>query len=242
MILVVRLLLPLLGLALPALAHGSTPLHLVWAERLLADLRPADNRYAGPPPRLTWRGIDGADRTSNSSDCSGFVTALLRRAYDLGPADLRRWLGSTNPTASRYHEAISRADGFQPVERADAIEPGDLLAIRYQRSPLENDRLDGERGGMATGHLMLAAERPRTLGAGRLALVVIDSSRTGHGPEDRRGSEGGAGRGTIALVVDGAGRPIAYTWSLRTGSPRLGPPRQELRIGRLVIPAGSPGR
>ncbi|MEB3238789.1 MAG: hypothetical protein VKM68_01100 [Cyanobacteriota bacterium] len=217
----------------PAPAPASMPLHLVWAERLLADLRPADNRYAGPPPRLTWRGVDGADRTSNSSDCSGFVTALLRRAYHLGPADLRRWLGSASPTAARYHEAISRADGFRPIERADAVEPGDLLAIRYQRSPLE---------GMATGHLMLAAERPRPLGAGRLALVVIDSSRTGHGPEDRRGSLGGAGRGTIALVVDAAGRPSAYTWSLRSGSPRLGPPRQELRIGRLLIPAGSPGR
>ena len=236
------LLLPLLGLSLLALAPASTPLHLVWAERLLADLQPADNRYAGPPPRLTWRGVDGADRSSNSSDCSGFVTALLRQAYGLGPADLRRWLGSASPTAARYHEAISRADGFEPVKRADAIEPGDLLAIRYTRPPLENERLEGDPGRMATGHLLLAAERPRPLGAGRLALVVIDSSRTGHGPEDRRGSQGGAGRGTIALAVDGAGRPIAYAWSLRSASPRLGPPRQELRIGRLLTPAGSPGR
>jgi len=227
----------LLSLLAQVTPPGAAPLHLAWAERLLADLRPADNRYAGPPPRLTWRGVDGAGHTSNSSDCSGFVTGLLRQAYGLDARALRAWLGSASPTAARYHDAMARADGFEPIDRAGAIRPGDLLAVRYRRPSSEDDR-----NSTATGHVMLAADRPRPLAAGRLALVVIDSSRTGHGPEDRRGPGGGAGRGTIALFVDGADRPVAYAWSLRPGSPRLGLPRQDLRIGRLLTPAGSPGR
>jgi len=227
----------LLSLLAQVVSPVAVPWHLVWAERLLADLQPAHNRYAGPPARLSWRGVDGAATTGNSSDCSGFVTGLLGQAYGLGGAALRRWLGSANPTAAQYHDAIARADGFEPIETAGAIRPGDLLAIRYRRPPY-----GAGRGSTATGHLMLAAAGPRVLSAGRLALVVIDSSRTGHGPDDRRGPQGGAGRGTIALFVDGADRPVAYAWSLRPDSARRGPPQEDLRIGRLLSPAGSPGR
>ena len=63
------------GLLLAALltpAVGAAPPHLLWAERLVRDLRPEDNSYGGSPTVVQWRGVDGATRSKNRSVCSSF--------------------------------------------------------------------------------------------------------------------------------------------------------------------------
>lgn len=181
--------------------------HLLWAERLVADLDASNNSYGRSPLVVLWRGVDGATISRNHSDCSGFISALWRRTYGYDDVEMRRWLGTAAPQARHYHAAIIQANRFEQIGRVDQIQPGDLLASRYQQP----------RSG-ATGHLMLAAADPQPVGpcqAGRCVhrLVVLDSSRSGHGPADTRRSGSGVGRGVIQLLASMDGQVLAYRWS-----------------------------
>ena len=181
--------------------------HLIWAERLVADLDASQNSYGRSPLVVLWRGVDGARLSRNHSDCSGFISALFRRAYGYDDVAMRHWLGTASPQARHYHAAIIQANRFTQIDRVDQIQPGDLLATRYQQP----------RPG-ATGHLMLAAADPQPVGpcqAGRCIhrLVVLDSSRSGHGPADTRRSGSGVGRGVIHLLASMDGQLLAYRWS-----------------------------
>jgi hypothetical protein len=201
--------------------------HLLWAQQLVADLSQANNSYGRSPLVVQWKGVDGASISRNHSDCSSLITALWRRAYGLDAVELRRWLGRANPQAKHYHAAITQANRFQRILQVSAIQPGDLLASLYQQP----------RPG-ATGHLMLAAGRPTPAGAcwsGRCAyrLVVIDSSRSGHGPMDTRGGGSGVGRGVIQLLTTVDGQLLGFRWSeSQTSRWRLAP-KESLVVGRF---------
>ena len=136
--------------------------HLLWAQRLVADLRPEHNSYGRNPSLVLWRGVDGAPISRNRSDCSSFITALWSRAYGYGSDQMRQWLGVAAPRARDYHEAIVKGNRFQRIERIVDLQSGDLLATRYQRS-----RSD------ATGHVMLAASRPTAVGVCSEVLGVF---------------------------------------------------------------------
>lgn len=207
-------------------ATGPPP-HLVWAQRLVAELLPTDNSYGSRPTLVEWRGVDGAAHSRNRSVCSSFISALFQQAYGYGPLERRRWLGRRSPRAADYHQAIARGNRFRIVSRVTQIVPGDLLATR---------RL--EASATSSGHLMLAASHPQALGpciGNRCIhrLVVIDSSRSGHGPGDTRRSGGGVGRGVIQLLVDRRGELLAYRWSERSGSRWRGAPLEPLLVGRF---------
>ena len=58
---------------------------------------------------------------------------------------------------------------------AAALLPGDLLAW----SPSAEDT-------SSAGHSVMALSTPLSLGGGRFALVAMDSTATGHGPDDTR--------------------------------------------------------
>jgi hypothetical protein len=214
--------------ALPLLPVGATPPdHLVWAQRLVADLRAEENSYGVRPTVVQWRGVDGALRSHNHSVCSTFISALFQRAYGYGPSERRRWLGQRSPRAVDYYQAIAAGQRFRLVRTLGELAPGDLLASR-QLNPTAT----------STGHLMLAAGRPEPVApcvAGRCAyrLVVIDSSRSGHGPRDTRQGRGGVGRGTIQLQADRQGRVQAYRWSEQPGSRWRGALQEPLLIGRF---------
>ncbi len=215
----------LAGLVLPV--GAASPDHLVWAQRLVADLRPEDNSYGSRPTLVEWRGVDGASRSRNRSVCSTFITALFERAYGYGPDERLRWLGLRSPWAVDYYRAIAAGHRFRQVATVRSMAPGDLLASRQLN-----------RTSTVTGHLMLAAARPQALGpcvADRCVyrLEVIDSSRSGHGPNDTRQGGGGVGRGTIQLQADRQGRVQAYRWSEQAGSRWRGAAQEPLIIGRF---------
>jgi len=108
--------------------------HLVWAQRLIVDLKPEHNSYGRNPTLVVWRGVDGAPSSRNRSDCSSFISALWRRAYGYGLDEMRQWLGDSTPRAIDYHSTIAAGNRFQRIERIGDLQPGDLLATRYQRS------------------------------------------------------------------------------------------------------------
>ena len=204
--------------------------HLLWAERLVADLQAANNHYGRSPLVVIWRGVDGATLSRNHSDCSGFITALWRRSYGLGELEMRRWLGTAAPQAKHFHAAIIEANRFERIDHVDQIRPGDLLASRYVQP----------RSG-ATGHLMLAAAKPQPVGVcqvGRCVhrLVVVDSSRRGHGSADTRRAGSGVGRGVIQLLSAMDGQLLGYRWSESPSSRWRVQPQEVLVVGRFKWP------
>lgn len=207
--------------------HAGVPPHLHWAERMVGDLRPQDNSYGSSPTVVQWRGVDGAVRSLNRSVCSSFVTALFRRAYGYSSEEVRRWLGRRTPQAIDYYKAIANTNRFELVPTVALIQPGDLLASR-QLSPMAT----------STGHLMLARNRPQPSEACRgevciYRLQVIDSSRSGHGPNDSRRGSAGAGMGTIQLQATRPGVVLAYRWSEQPRSRWRTASEEPLLIGRF---------
>jgi hypothetical protein len=116
-------------------------------------------------------------------DCVGFTS------YSVRVADATAW----NELASAVHLPAGRVPsprlyvsffrrlvpssqpGWRPVATGSGIQPGDLLAW----SP---EALDSE----SAGHSVMALSAPEPLGGGRFALAVMDSTATGHGPDDTR--------------------------------------------------------
>ena len=210
-----------------ALAAAVVVPHLLWAQRLLNHLQPADNSYGRRPTVVLWRGVDGAARSQNRSDCSSFLTALLRQAYGLDGDDIQAWLGAHAPRAVDYHRAIMRGDRFIRIHRIADLVPGDLLVSRYLN----------RRSG-ATGHMMLVAEQPRLVGRCSpsvclFRIPVIDSARSGHGPTDRRQGKGGVGRGIIQVQTSLDGRLLTYRWSERASSRWRSTDQESLVAGRF---------
>lgn len=205
----------------------TSPEHLLWAERLVRDLTPEANSYGSRPTVVQWRGVDGATRSLNRSNCSSFISALFRRAYGYGPEEMQRWLGLRSPKAVDYHGAIASSNRFHPVRALWMIQAGDLLASRQIRGSSDS-----------TGHVMLARSHPQPLGSCQTSLCVyrlqvIDSSRTGHGPDDTRQGGGGVGMGMIQLRVDLKGQVQAYRWSEQAGSRWRTAAEEPLLIGRF---------
>lgn len=202
--------------------------HLVWAQRLLVDLRPDHNSYGRNPTLVVWRGVDGAATSRNRSDCSSFITALWRRAYGYGPEEMRQWLGLSAPRALDYYAAIVQGNRFDRIERITNLQPGDLLVTRYR----------ARRPG-ATGHVMLAAGLPMPVGQCSeqrcvFRLEVIDSSRSGHGAVDTRQGHAGAGQGVIQVETSRDGRFQAYRWSDRSSSRWRFAADEPLVVGRFM--------
>ncbi len=233
----------LLVLPAPALAAQAAGVaHLEWAHRLIDGVTPDTNLYASRPTVVTWAGVDGAGETRNRSVCSALVAQLMRRAYGYRAADFASWLGGRFPRAAGFHDAIAAGHGFDRVPRVADIRPGDVLAIKYPP------------GTRPTGHVLLAASRPERrratppelAGTEQWEISVIDSSHTGHGPNDTRHYakgkyHSGVGEGTFRLYAAADGTLAGYSWSLQKSSEIYTPDERHLVVGRLngsVRPTG----
>ena len=222
------------------LPAGVSP-HMAWAERLVSEIKPADNAYGSRPTLLQWRGVDGAIETRNRTVCSSLITRLLKQAYGYGSDDIKRWFGSASPTAVLYYQAISRGIGFKQIPTISLFKVGDIIAIDYHRG----QSADHESPSQSTGHVMLVAGLPRRFDGApagplsRYSVLVIDSSRSGHGPLDTRRQAkggwgaGGVGRGEIGLLVDGQGRIHSYSWSNLPRSKVIPQTQHSLVVGRF---------
>ncbi len=165
------------------------------------------NEYGSSPTFLRWGDPTREARTV----CGSFVTRVMEHAYGLSAGDVHRWLGAGGSDAVEWWAAVVHENGFHHLHRVDEIRAGDLLAVKY------ND------GSKDTGHVMIADEAPSRMsasspivkGTDQYRVAVIDSSASGHGPEDTRhkvgeGFTGGIGRGTVRLYADPKGRIVGY--------------------------------
>lgn len=228
--------------------------HLWWAKRLLADIKPENNRYGSRPTQLEWRGANGATATINRTVCSSFITGLLNKSYGYSPQTMRRWLNTSTPNVARYHQAITSTNRFELITQIQKIKPGDLIAVRYTQPDISEMQESS-----SSGHIMLVASSPVPqpykatqkemafgLTSKQYRVSVIDSSRSGHGMLDTRllptggWGQGGVGLGTIILEANLTGNILGYRWSDRLGSPLRRQSDQPLVVGRFCgISCGS---
>ena len=224
----------LLLLSLPALAQPVAPYHLWWAEDLVTHVDPANNAYGTSPSYVRWAGVAGATQYENRSLCTTFVTILLKQAYGWTDSQIRVWLGSGSPNATMYHDNIEQEDGFVRIMKAAHIEAGDLLAIKYPAGLSVTGHLATARGEA----ILREATAPIIADTVQYEVEIVDSSSTGHGPDDTRlKSDGtwhpGAGFGVMRVYADAAGDLVGYTWSTVAASMYYGLATRHLVVGRL---------
>lgn len=218
-------------------AYATPTTHVSWAEILIANLSPNKNEYGSSPTYIYWAGINGAISYENRTQCSSFVTRVLKQAYNWSDDDFRNWFGSNSPTAATYHNTIEAQNGFSLVQKIGDIQSGDIIAVKYLDDPT------------STGHTMIvkstATLRSPTLpladGTFQYEIDVIDSSKSGHGATDTRlmadGSwDTGAGAGKLRLYADNNGDVVGYSWSVAKNSVYFDQQSSHhLVIGRLVF-------
>jgi len=85
----------------------------------------------------------------------------------------------------------------------------------------------------ATGHTMIVDGPPHPRSDREWVVPILDSTASAHGPGDTREAAhaNGLGRGTMVLVVDAAGGPVAYRWSERERSKVY---ETEIALGRVA--------
>ena len=217
---------------------GATaiPQHLIDAETLVQHIKPSNNSYEHRGCFIKWKGVDGATRYENQSDCSDFLALLLRHSYGVTSEQLEAWTGRSRPYANNWHDAIAASRGFTKIEKLSAAQAGDVLAIRFPP------------GSADFGHVMLMCN-PAELVIARAPLVphtqqwnvtVIDSSKSPHGGADtRRNSDGssvqGVGSGVVRVYTDGDGNVMGYCWSDAVKSKFESQADRNMVIGRLDI-------
>ena len=146
-------------------------------------------------------------------DCSGFVDYALRGA---APAAYAELTGATvrRPLAKHIEGFFaSLPAGGAPrghwarVGRVADLRPGDIIAwLQPADSSSKN-----------TGHVLVVHGplRPDDTAPGAFLVPVVDSTALKHGAQDSRAASGatGLGTGSIVLLGDGSGAPVAFRWS-----------------------------
>jgi hypothetical protein len=213
---------------------GEIPDHLQFARQLLSQVEPGNTSYRHKQTEVNWMGPDGP--AVCNTDCSGFLNALLERAYGFDKAKLKKVLGKRRPEAINYFQAIMQATAFKRITNITESQSGDMIAIRY---PTGSDN---------TGHTMLIdgppvmhlESSPKQASLQQWEVPVIDVSESGHGPLDTRslpsrGFRKGLGRGIFRIYTDWTGEIRGYTWSLVPQSVFYGPETRPLVIGRYQL-------
>jgi len=163
---------------------------------------------------------------SYALDCSGLAVLILKRVAPEQLANVPR-NGKSRPRAVEFHTAIAAAPsdekgakGWRRIEKLVDARPGDFIVWRKEEI----------KTGDSTGHVVLVNQAPVEDEGGRLRVVVIDSTGSGHADDTRGDGENGVGRGTMWFDMDAAGRPVAYRWKSRNGSSHKAP----IVIGRVT--------
>ncbi|HSI86879.1 MAG: hypothetical protein ACAI35_14445 [Candidatus Methylacidiphilales bacterium] len=213
--------------------------HVDAAEKLVSELDSRNNEYAYKDPFIKWKGDAGVEQSSARCDCSAFVTLLLQHTYGYSADQIQQWLSRAMPVARIYHDKIEAGNGFLRVDRIDQMKRGDFIAVKYLAGTQEPGKHD-------TGHIMVVVQAPTLREASpplladttQWEVVIIDSSKSGHGPQDTRRKPDktfgtGVGRGILRLYADKEGKIAGYSWSTLSVSEFYSPDKHHVVVGRL---------
>lgn len=226
--------LALLFLASAACAASDTPAHMELARSFFADLKPENNYYINSVTGLRWKGDLFTSENVAKTDCSGFVSDILRRAHSDVPTTLSLRSGRRRPLAEDYYSNIVAQNGFARVEAINDVRIGDVIAWSYNW------------GTRDTGHVMFADSAPRKIkpykplveGTVQWEIWVMDSTQAPHSRDDTRFREDkhhatGVGRGRIRLYVNESGKIVGKASSFPTAK-ISDESRVPIAIGRIT--------
>jgi len=226
----------------PADSSNNPPPHLQAAEDIARHIAPEDNDYVYKDIYVHWKGVDGATRFENHSDCSGFLDLLLEHSYGITPKQLKQWTGHTRPTAAAWYDAVTGGSAkavLSTLPTVESLRPGDLILIKYAPGEQKD-----------TGHVMIVdagpAKRQNTApeipGTTQWDVPVIDSSKSGHGPQDTRHRPDGTftrgvGIGHLRLYVKADHTLAGYSWSTLKASKFEPVSDHPILLARFTAPA-----
>lgn len=223
----------LMGLSIPSTSAQTcaSPAHVCDANTLITNLHATGNRNeydddSDEPSYIVW----DAENAEAFTNCSSFVTHLLKHTYGWSNAYFTNWMGTSTPNAGQYHDAIAGENRFTPIEKRSDIQVGDFIAIKYPASS------------STSGHILIVAGVPQVrtatsplvTGMTQYEVSVIDSCNSYHGSSDTRYSAGeGIGRGAFRIYVDASDEIQGYTWSTFSNSTYYNQSQRHLVVGRL---------
>ena len=199
-------------------APAATPTLLVEVDRELDAMRVTHYQHATRVDEASGR---------YEYDCSGLLDYALTRVL---PADGDALPTSTSirPLAAdieRYlHQGLTgQLIGWQALVHVADLRPGDVIAWLATE--------DSETGD--TGHVMVVhgAPAPNPDRPDEWLVQVVDSTLNPHARDSRKPGQTGLGTGTIGLVADGRGDPIAFYWQ---GASSQHSKATEIALGRPV--------
>jgi cell wall-associated NlpC family hydrolase len=210
--------------ALPAAPHAavadnSPRAFVTEIDRELANLRTSSYSHR--------TSIDEATGAFNY-DCSGFVGYALEGSAPTAFQELRN-ATVKRPLAKHFETFFASlpsndAPHWARVAKVSELAPGDIVAwLKVPGSSSKN-----------TGHVVTVhgAVTPEGGHPGSYLVPIADSTSLRHGRTDSRyaNKATGLGTGTLVLVADESGAPVAYRWSLGKKSRELA---TSFAMGRL---------
>lgn len=222
----------------PAPEASSTPPHLALAEKMVNEILPENNSYRNGTPTVRFTGVDGATSMYNESDCSSFVTELLKAAYNLTDAQFSAWTGFRRPGPQHYYDDALANKGFAAYSNVNSVESGDLFIIKYTGSQEAN------------GHIVVITAPPTYLGISSRSsadgllmyrLPILDVTSSPHGSSDSRAAthQDGVGTGFMRLYTDADGNLVTYQWNNYSNGIVYSTTDRLATFARVELPAGN---
>ena len=211
----------------------NVPSHLAWARLMLYAILYKDGittyRHTSGP--VFWGLYNNQPNYISITDCSGFVNALLRQAYNLPIG----WSGVNRPYASTYYRMINEQKYFIKIINIKNAKIGDFIVFKILPGTSKSDN---------TGHIMIINEQPKLINAKspivpntlQWLINIIDQSST-HGTNDSRyqNKRTGLGTGDIRIYTDTQGNLLGHSWSTESNSRYIDKTERLLVIGRLKL-------
>lgn len=224
---------------IPIRAIAQRPVHLKFAEKVLKNIDPYENQYASKPSKLELIIEEGLMIAKARTVCATFITNILQNSYLLEKQDMIAWTGSSSPNSEAYYNLINFENGFKRITNIEDIKPGNFLVYKNPKNSSYS----------SSGHIAIISSVPNEKistapvveNALQWEVEVIDSSKSGHGPNDTRkliegGFSGGIGKGIMRLFSDYSGNIIGLSWSNYNSSTFKPIDSFPIAIGELLSP------
>ena len=206
----------------------NIPSHLVWARLMLYAILYKDGittyRHTNGP--VFWAAYNNQPNYISITDCSGFVNALLKQAYDLPIG----WSGVNRAYASTYYRMINEQKYFTKITNIKNAKIGDFIVFKILPNTNKSDN---------TGHIMIINQEPKLINNQssntlQWSVNIIDQS-SAHGTNDSRyqNKQTGLGTGYIRIYTDTEGNLLGHSWSTESNSRYIDKTERPLVIGRL---------
>ena len=211
-------------LGLTALAQEEVPKHLQIARDIVANVKPENNTYSNKPRYIRFPGDLFTSEYTVRTDCTGFVEAVLYKAFDMRPkfsAHYSTYYGGYSPVG--WVDGIDKGETFDKIEHVQDMQPGDILIYKYIVKP------DGPEYQYFEGHAMIVDAAPKRIepqvmpkfeGTVQWEVRILDSSDGPMSFDDSRyvptpgvtdikewksKQRNGAGRGKVYIFTDADG-------------------------------------